>query len=60
MNKTRSWNGCGYNDYVAYLIRECHMDRYDAAREATDEFRNTFNARSYEGHRENRNGGIRK
>lgn len=41
--KTRAWNGCGYKDYVSYLIKECHMDIYDATREATEEFREGVN-----------------
>lgn len=44
MFKTRAWNGCGYKEYVSYLIRECHMDIYDATREAADEFRGGNNA----------------
>lgn len=31
-------DGMTYNEYVKYLIKECHMSFIDADREATDAF----------------------
>lgn len=34
-------DGMTYKEYVIYLIRTYHLDRYDAEREATEAFRET-------------------
>ena len=37
-------DGMTYKEYVAYLIRTYHLDRYDAEREATEAFRESEEA----------------
>lgn len=38
MRKQLSWNGLTLDQYIIYLIRECHMSFIDADREAEAEF----------------------
>ena len=38
VKKLLSWNGLTQDQYILYLIKECHMSFIDADREAEEEF----------------------